>query len=89
MIITEPAHECVSTGNIISLSGLWSFLTLEIIAAFPRDTFAIMIMIALVILFGTSWGHKTVNDTADINSYFNKKIMVKKDVFEVKMIEKY
>ena len=85
VIVTEPAHECVSTGNVLALSGLASFLLLEVIAEFPGFEFGVIVGVGLVVLFAVSFGHKTENNTGDINSYFNKETMVKNAVFlEVK-----
>lgn len=46
VIVTEPAHECVATGNVIALSGLASFCMLEVIAEFPGFEFGIIVIIA-------------------------------------------
>lgn len=45
VIVTEPAHECVATGNVIALSGLVSFCMLEVIAEFPGFEFGVIVII--------------------------------------------
>ena len=81
VIVCEPAHECVATGNVIAVSALVSFWILEVIAEVPGGEWAVILGIAVAMLFAMSFAHKTENDTGDIDCYFNKKTMVKHKVF--------
>ena len=79
--LNDPGSECVTTGNIISVSVGWSFIFLEVIAQIEAYSYVFMVGVTFVVLLMSIFLEKGQNTVAKLDGYFSKDLMVRKGVF--------
>ena len=80
--ISKPACEAVTTGNVIAVSVLWSFITLELISPIKNYGYIVLGAVNLICLIICCFYYKTENTVYGKNTIFNTDIkkIIKEDI---------